>query len=65
MPKYRVYGVLSASVVVGEYEAETEEEAIEMANEDQDANWMPSLCHQCSREVALGDVYKAEAEEIE
>lgn len=64
MAKYQVYGTMSASVILGVYEAESKEEAIKMAGEDENANWMPSLCHQCSHEVELGDIYETEAEEI-
>lgn len=63
--KYHVYGMVSASVSLGEYEAESEEEAIQMAEDNQGANWYPSVCHQCSRELDVGDVYKVEADEVE
>ena len=64
MGRYRVFGILSASVVVGEYEANSPEEAKALADKDQNANWMPSLCHQCAKEVDLGDICETEAEEI-
>jgi hypothetical protein len=62
--KYNVYGIMTASIFIGEYEAESQEEAEDMANRDSNANWMPSLCHQCSNEIDLGDVYKTEVEEV-
>jgi len=63
--KYSVYGEVGVSVHIGDYEADSEEEAEEMASNDTEANWYPSLCHQCSHELELGDigklhVYKAE-----
>ena len=65
MPKYRVYGVLTGSVYIGEYEAENESAAEDMANEDKEANWMPSLCYQCSGEVEIGDIYEVQIEKVE
>jgi len=64
MKKFMVYGVISASVVLGTYEAENADEAMALADKDNNANWHPSLCHQCSREVDLGDVYETIAEEV-
>jgi len=64
MAKYQVIGNITASIIVGEYEADSPEEAIEKAEEDKNAFWMPTLCHQCSNEVSLGDVFETEAEEI-
>lgn len=65
MKKYTVYGIMTASTVVGEYEAESKEEAEEMANNDPDADWTPCLCHQCSSQVELGDAHSVQVEEIE
>lgn len=62
---YRVYGIASASTLVGEYEANSEEEAIRLAQEDREANYHISLCHQCAGEVDVGDIYKEHAEEAE
>jgi len=64
MSKYNVYGILGASVFIGEYEADTKEAADKMAEEDPEANWNPSLCFQCGREVDIGDVYETQVEEI-
>ncbi len=63
MKKYRVYGRLSGSVDLGEYEAESGEQAIEMANDNPDVNWYPSLCHHCDGEVDLGDIHDVDADE--
>ena len=64
MKKYIVYGLISASKKIGEYEAKSEEEAIEMAEKDKNANWDYSICHQCSSEIEIGDMYEVHAEEI-
>ena len=64
MKKYSVIGIISASIYIGEYEAESEEAAEEMAEKDENANWSPSICHQCSGEVEVGDVYKVIVEEV-
>ena len=64
MKKYIVYGVMTASVILGEYEAKNKEDAIKQAESNNSANWMPSLCHQCAREVELGDVYETQVNEI-
>lgn len=65
MKKYKVYGLITASVVMGEYEAESKEQAIKMSENDDQAEWFPSLCHQCAREIELNDITTLEAEEIE
>lgn len=64
MKKFNVWGIMTASVLVGTYEAESGEEAIEMANEDRNGNWNPSLCHQCSNEIDLGEVYDTQVDEV-
>jgi len=64
MPKYRVYGILTGSVYLGEYEAENKAAAEDMANEDDEANWLPSLCHQCSGEVEINDIYELQVEMV-
>jgi len=63
MKKYRVYGLMTASVLLGEYEAEDSEAAIKLAEEDDNANWMPTICHQCSHEVELNEIYETDAVE--
>ena len=65
MPKFFVYGIVSVSKFLGEYEAETKELAIEMAENDDDADWSVSLCHQCAKEVDIGDIYDIQADEID
>ena len=65
MSKYRVFGIISASKVMGEYEADSPEKAIERAEEDSKADRCPILCYQCAQKVDLGEVYKMEAELME
>lgn len=65
MAKYRVYSLMTAAVLAGEYEADSKEEAINMAENDSNAVTYAFLCHQCSHEVEIGDVYEFEAEEID
>ena len=62
MAKYRVAGIISASVELGVYEADSPEEAEEMA--DDSDNWNPSLCHHCAHEVDLGDVYEVTVDKV-
>lgn len=62
MSKYTVIGLVSASIVVGEYEANSENEAIEKANNDPQANCNTTLCNQCSRTIDIGDVYELRAD---
>lgn len=63
--KYIVTGVISASTILGEYEAESKDQAEEMAKQDENANWNPSLCNHCSNGVDLSDVYEVIVEENE
>jgi len=62
MPKYRVYAIATASWLLGEYEADDENEAKQMADDDNEADLYKSLCHQCADEIDLGDVWKTETE---
>ena len=64
MAKFSVYGLVSATVSFGEYEADTEAQAIALAEDDDNSNFNPTLCHQCSDEVDLGDVYEVKADKI-
>ena len=63
--KYKVYGIMAASVFLGEYEAESPESAKDLADEDNEANWYPSLCYQCSQEVELEDIYETQVVKID
>lgn len=57
--KYRVGGAVHASTYIGEFEASTPEQAIEMAYEEAGI----SLCHECSREVSDPEVVSLWAED--
>lgn len=61
VPKFRVYGNIRSSKYIGEYEADTKEQAEEMAWEDAHV----SVCHQCSREVEDPDIDDLVVEEVE
>ena len=63
MPKYRTYGLFTASKSLGEVEADTPDKAREKAFETGDS--YVQICHQCSREIDLGDMYDVEVELIE
>lgn len=60
MPKYRVWGTVTGSKYLGDFEASKEEEAIEIAI----CKTHVSLCHQCSSECEDPEVTSAEAMEI-
>lgn len=64
MAKYQVIGVMTATTIIGEYEADSKEQAMEMANNDRQGNWYPSVCHQCTREIELSEIHKTYAEKI-
>lgn len=55
---YTVYGTVSGTKLLGEFEAESESEAIQMAEESEDI--YVSLCNQCADEcddAQVTDVY--------
>jgi len=54
MPKYRVSAKVVGSKYIGDFEAESVEEAIEMAINSGEC--CASLCHQCSDECEDPDV---------
>lgn len=66
MKKFRVYALYNVSKFVGEFEAETEEEAIRAAEDSEDFQFDLGLCHQCNKEVG-DDLHhsQSEAEEVE
>ena len=55
MAKWDVYGKVSATKYLGQYEAETAERAEEMAME---ANGHVSVCHQCANEVSDPEIHE-------
>ncbi len=63
MPRYRVTGAIVGSKYLGEVEADTLEQALEMA--DQKYLGEPiSLCHECASECEDGCVDLIEVDEI-
>ena len=67
MPQYTIYGIVSASKVLGVIEAPSKEDAIEIAWADDAINeeMYISLCHQCEDGIDVGDIYDLEASEVE
>ncbi|MCP4262776.1 MAG: hypothetical protein GY774_35505 [Planctomycetes bacterium] len=65
MAQWTIYGTYTASKVVGVIEAETKEDAIEIAWADDGVSNEShvNLCHACASEIELGDVYEYDAEE--
>lgn len=64
MPKYAVYGKVHASKFLGEFEADSAEQAIEMGLESE-ANQF-CLCHQCADEIDVSEntCFEADAEKV-
>lgn len=60
MPKFIVTGSVIATTYIGEYEAETKEEAEEMAWNDAGV----SVCHQCARDVEEPEINELYIEEV-
>lgn len=60
--KYRVYAAVTGGKYIGEFEADTKEEAIDKA-QDSDAAQV-SLCHHCSSECESPETHKFIAEEV-
>lgn len=61
MPRYSVSGAVHGSTWIGEYDANTPEEAIELAYNDAGI----SLCHECARSVSDPEVCDLTAEDVE
>ena len=61
--KFRVIGLVSASIDLGVYEAETKEEAIDMAYDNDNTNFHPTVCTHCSKEIEIGNIYDEEVYE--
>jgi hypothetical protein len=61
--KWDVTGVVTGSKYLGTYEAETEQEAIEMALNSDRAGC--SLCHQCTTECEDPEIESAVASETD
>jgi lysophospholipase L1-like esterase len=63
MSKYRIYGVMTASVLLGEYEADSKEAAQKMCDDDMTVDY-PSLCHQCADTIEIGDILVAKTGDV-
>ena len=55
--RYSVYGIMTASVHLGDYEAESEAMADVLAENDNEADWTPCLCYHCASKIELGEIY--------
>jgi len=62
MAKYSVYGVINATKYIGEFEANSEEEAEEMAW-DSETGFI-SICYHCSKEIEEPTIYEMVVEEV-
>ncbi len=62
MSKFAIWAMYTASKSLGEFEAETEDEAISLAEKGGDS--FATLCHQCADELDLGDCYEFQAEKL-
>lgn len=63
MKKFRVHGTAYASWVIGEFEANSAEEAAEMAA-DHENNETPQLCWSCNDSLELGDALDINVDNI-
>ena len=62
MPKYSVYAIFTASKHLGVFEAESADQAEDMASKEGDDS--ASLCWQCASEADVGDCYEYQTEEV-
>jgi hypothetical protein len=63
--KWNVYGKVTGSRYIGVFEADTEAEALEKANNESDRCGMATVCHQCSDVIEEIEVEADCADEIE
>ena len=63
MSKYRVYGKYIFEKILGEYEAESKEEAIKKALDElyENGNWEAVLCPSCSNDFCDHGVFDEES----
>ena len=59
--RWRVYGIVTGSKYLGEFEAETAEQAEQMA---MDESGFVSLCHQCAEECEDPEIHACESFEV-
>lgn len=64
MPRYSIQALIAADSHLGEVEADSAKAAIDKAYEDLNTSG-PNICHQCSREMNVGDVYALIASNVE
>lgn len=64
MTKYNVYANVTVTKFVGTFEAESEEDAVEMGMDDPECS-ADQLCCYCSKKYDVGDVDEVFAEETE
>lgn len=62
MPRYSIYGSVCGSKYLGDFEANTPEEAKDMALNSEAAT--VSLCHQCADECEDPEVVDCVADEV-
>ena len=62
MPKWDAYGTVTGTKYLGQFEAETEEEAIAQA-ENSEQTYV-SLCHHCSDQCDDPEIGKITAEKV-
>lgn len=62
MKKYRVYGIVTGSKYLGEYEANSKEEAEDMALRK---DGHVGLCHQCTSECEDAEIHEVQVEEVD
>lgn len=58
--KYNVYALITGSKFLGEYEADSPEEACAMAEPNADV----SICHQCAKEIDDAQIDSLQAEPL-
>lgn len=65
MMRYNVYGIVTGTKYIGEFEAASKEEAVEIALQSKNNNF--HLCCECSGNVELDEMscQDAHAEEVE
>lgn len=62
MPKFHVTAMIAASKYIGVFDAETAEAAKKMAEDEADC--YVNICHQCAKEIEIGEVYDFDMDEI-
>ncbi len=62
MKRFRVSGIVTGSKLIGEFEAESAEEAKEMAYESGEVD--VNICHSCANECDDAQILELDAEEI-